>query len=375
MKLNVCSLGDPLSPRTWSGTPAHLCRVLRDTGHLAGTLDTETYLPHWPRLAWKVVSKLYYAGSRYVRLGRLERASRARRVHAVFPPGREDAADILHLGTHDLPPVPAGTRRQRHYLFIDGTWNLWRQYATDQAPVSPRLARDIEELDRQSYAAADHIFTIGGYVRQDLITTYGVPDEKVTAIGSGRGGISPYHGEKDYAGGHILFVAKERFEDKGGGKLLAGFALARERNPALRLVLAGREEYVALAAGYPGVTGYGHVPFAQLQSLFEQASLFAMPATNEPWGLVYLEALACRTPVLGLRRLAMPEITGEGRYGFCLENAGPGEIADTLVHAFADPTVLARMGTEGQAHCLSTYTWENTVGQLVEKITQLQKIV
>lgn len=371
MKLTVCSLGDPLSPRTWSGTPANLCRVLRDTGHLAGTLDTETYLPRWPRLAWKVVSKLYYAGSRYVRLGRLERAGRARRVRAVFPPDREDGSDLLHLGTHDLPSVPEETRRQRHYLFTDCTWNLWQRYATDQRAISPRLARDIKELDRRSYAAVDHIFTVGEYVREDMVTHYGVPREKTTAVGSGRGSIAPYHGEKDYARGHILFVAKERFEDKGGKRLLAGFARARERHPTLRLVLVGREEYVALAAGHPGVTGYGHVPFAQLQSLFEQASLFAMPAANEPWGLVYLEALACRTPILGLRRLSLPEISGEGRYGFCLDTDGPEEIADALGRAFADPAALARMGAEGQAHCLATYTWENTVGRMLETIARL----
>ena len=374
MKLNVCSLGDPLSSGTWSGTPANLCRVLRDTGHLAGTLDTETYLPRWPRLAWKVASKLYYAGSRYVRLGRLERAGRARRVRAVFPPGREGAAGFLHLGTHDLPPAP-WNGRQRHYLFTDTTWNLWQRYATDQEAVSPRLSRDIVELDRQSYAAMDHIFTVGDYVRRDMITTYGVPAEKVTAVGSGRGGIQPYHGEKDYVSGYVLFVAKERFEDKGGGKLLEGFARAREHNPALRLVLAGHEDYVALAARQPGVTGYGHVPFAQLQGLFEGASLFAMPAANAPWGLVYLEALACRTPILGLRRLSLPEITGEGRYGFCLDTAGPEETADALLRAFADPAALARMGAEGQAHCLAAYTWENTVGRIVETIARLQNSV
>lgn len=375
MKLAVCSLGDPLSPGTWSGTPANLCRVLRETGHLGATLDTETYLPRWPRLAWKVVSKLYYTGSRYVRLGRLERSSRARHVRAVLPAGRSDAANILHLGTHDLPVASSTSKRadsaQRHYLFIDGTWNLWRTYATDQASLSARLSNDIEELDRRSYHSVDHIFTIGEYVRQDLLTTYGVPADKVTTVGSGRGGIVPYHGAKNEANGHILFVAKERFADKGGESLLAGFALAHRRTPSLRLVLVGREEYVARAASRPGVTGYGRVSLAQLQTLFEQARLFAMPALNEPWGLVYLEALSCQVPVLGLRRLSLPEITGDGRYGLCLETSEPEEIADTLCRAFADPAALARMGEAGQSYCLETFTWERTVRLIVETIERL----
>ena len=255
---------------------------------------------------------------------------------------------------------------------MDGTWNLWRAYASDRAAISVRLSRDIEELDRASYHAVDHIFTIGEYVRQDLITTYGVPAGKITTVGSGRGGILPYHGSKDYGNGHILFVAKDRFVDKGGENLLAGFALAHQRHPALRLVLAGREEYLQRAADQPGVTAYGHISLAELQALFEGASLFAMPAVNEPWGLVYLEALSCRVPILGLRRLSLPELTGNGRYGFCLETAEPAEIADTLCRAFADPAALAAMGAAGQAFCLDTFTWEHTVRRIVETIARLE---
>ena len=255
---------------------------------------------------------------------------------------------------------------------MDGTWNLWRTYASDRAAISVRLSRDIEELDRRSYHAVDHIFTVGEYVRQDLIATYGVPGEKITTVGSGRGGILPYYGEKDYANGHILFVAKDRFVDKGGENLLAGFALAHRHNPALRLVLVGRDEYIPRAVGQPGVMAYGHVSLAELQTLFEQASLFAMPAVNEPWGLVYLEALGCQVPILGLRRLSLPEITGNGRYGFCLETAEPAEIADTLCRAFDDPATLAEMGAAGQAYCLDTFTWERTIRLIVETIERLE---
>ncbi len=375
MKLAICSLGDPLSPRTWSGTPANLCRTLGASGNLGTTLDTETYASRWSKLLLKIISKSYYAGSRYVRLGRLERAWRARYVHAALPPDGI-VTDILHLCTHDLPVVQDRSTHphcQRHYLFIDGTWDLWRKYATDQASVAKRLSNDIDALDRDAYHAVHHIFTIAEYVRQNLITSYGVPAEKITTVGSGRGSIRPYHGAKDYTNGQILFVAKERFEDKGGKNLLAGFALAHRENPSLHLVLVGREEYSKMAAQQPGITAYGHVSLAQLQSLFEQATLFAMPAMNEPWGLVYLEALSCRVPVLGLQRLSLPEITCDGKHGFCLETAEPSEIARALIRAYADPPALADMGTSGQAYCLGKFTWERTTRLITQTVARLQR--
>jgi glycosyltransferase involved in cell wall biosynthesis len=374
VKLAVCSLGDPLCPATWSGTTANVCRALQAAGQLGAALDSESYLPEWPRLGCKIISKLYYTGSRYVRLGRLERAWRARRVRHVLADTEDE--DILHFCTHDLPPVRSNRSvaapRQRHYVFIDGTWNLWRTYCRDRDAISKRLSRDIEDLDRASYQAVDHIFTIAHYVRADLIANYGIPGDKITVVGSGRGRILPFMGEKDYARGHILFVARQRFSDKGGEALLAGFALARQRVPELRLVVVGRDEYRQQFSGLPGITVHGDVSLAQLQTLFEQASLFAMPAANEPWGLVYLEALSCRVPVLGLRRLSLPEITRDGLYGFCLEDAEPATIADALCEAFADPAALARMGAAGQAHCLETFTWERTAAIILDTIARLR---
>jgi glycosyltransferase involved in cell wall biosynthesis len=286
-------------------------------------------------------------------------------------------ADILHFGTHDLPPRlgarSANSPRQRHYVFTDTTWNLWHTYCLDRGAISKRLSEDIEELDRASYHAVDHIFTIAHYVREDLMAHYGIAGDKITVVGSGRGSIVPFKGEKDYAGGPILFVARQRFADKGGEALLAGFVLARQKSPDLRLVIVGREEYKQRFSGLPGVTVHGEVPLADLQTLFEQASLFAMPAANEPWGLVYLEALSCQVPILGLRRLSLPEITRDGRYGFCLENAEPATIAEALCWAFADPAALAEMGAAGQAYCLETFTWERTVTIILDTIAQLRQ--
>ncbi len=336
------------------------------------TLDSEGYGSRPFRAFVKLLGKAYYHGSPYVRLGRIERFLRAKSVRSRLRNPDPQITDVLHIGTHDLPLVPLDAtnahKRPRHHLFTDTTWNLWRRHATNAGAVSARLDSDIDQLERRAYAGLDHFFVISEYVQRDLVETYGVAAEKITVVGTGRGGIAPFHGEKDYASGHILFVAKERFRDKGGEALLAGFALARQRMPELRLVIVGREEYRRRFGQPPGVTIHGHVAFETLQALFNRASLFAMPAVNEPWGLVYLEALSCRVPVLGLNRLSLPEITQDGRFGILLKNSSPGEIADALCRAMADPEGLARMGREGQTYCLENFTWERTAQRILDSI-------
>jgi glycosyltransferase involved in cell wall biosynthesis len=201
-----------------------------------------------------------------------------------------------------------------------------------------------------------------------LTDHYKVPSERVTVVGTGRGSLSPYTGSKDYANGVILFVAKIRFEEKGGALLVEAFKRALRQNPRLRLVIVGDERYRASLGNIPNIEIHGFVPLDQLQDLFNRACLYAMPAPNEPWGLVYLEALACKTPVLGLNRNALPEITQQGRFGFCVNDATPDAVAEALLKACSDPEGLARMGAEGQEYCLRQFTWEGTVKRILDVI-------
>jgi glycosyltransferase involved in cell wall biosynthesis len=93
-----------------------------------------------------------------------------------------------------------------------------------------------------------------------------------------------------------------------------------------------------------------------------------MPALHEPWGLVYLEALASRCAVLGLDRNALAEITGGGKYGFLVRHATPAAIADALIHAFSDAEKLRSMAAAGQEHCLSKYSWGRTAALIRQRL-------
>ena len=93
-----------------------------------------------------------------------------------------------------------------------------------------------------------------------------------------------------------------------------------------------------------------------------------MPAINEPWGLVYLEAMACKMPIVGLNRNSFPEISGFGEYGFSVMEGTPDQLADTISKAFESPSRLKEMGTAAQNYCLSNFTWESTVNKIVDQI-------
>ena len=363
----MCSVGgNPESSSTWSGTPANLCRELKRLGRLGPTFESGQFAGARVQRLVNFASRRYYGTDIDYTRGILHRYLRARRLRGRLR--KTGARDVLHTGSLDLP-LPGPDALTRHYLFCDATWHSWSRYAIgiDQYPA--KLLRDAERLEQRAYEQMTHVFPISEHVKQDLVEHYKIDPSRITVVGTGRGAIKPYHGPKDYSAGKVLFVAKGRFKDKGGDILLEGFRLASKSRPALELTVVGDEQYKSLiGTADPNIKVFGYVALEQLQEFFEQASLFAMPAVNEPWGLVYLEALSCKTPVLGLARNALPEITGRGAYGFCLANGTATELADALIEAYDHPDRLAEMGARGQAHCLERFDWAATVRRIVDAI-------
>lgn len=364
-KIAVSALGDPRARSTWSGTPFHLCRTLDAMGRLGPTYNAEAYAPQpIPRLV-RLAARLYYGNSHESSRGKITRFFRERGLGDFLE--SKQPRHVLHLGSLALPLRRPSSGTQ-HYLLSDSTWHLWSRDSTKVARCRPKLLRDAEELERRVYGQMTLFFPLSEYVGADLVTHYGVDPDKIVVVGTGRGSIAPFAGTKDYARGPILFVAKDRFADKGGELLVEGFKLAATKNASLHLVLAGNPAYVRWARLHPRISAHGYVSLEQLQRLFDEAALFAMPALNEPWGLVYLEALSCRAPILALNRNAAPELTRQGAYGFCVREPSAEAVAEALLEAFSDPNRLAEMGQAGQDYSVNHFTWENTARRIVEAI-------
>lgn len=355
--------GDPLDRRTWSAAPYNLSQQLKALGIAVAGVGTGAMRGEQALLATHF-SLMGYGTPRsreaVLRTLPARRRAAARLAAAMASLGIQDA---LHTGSMDLLPTEAedGTR---HYLYCDHTWSLSLQHRPDRNRYSARAVEAFELLEHKSLSCAAHIFTFGAYVRDHIIDHYGIPAEQVTAVGSGMGEIEPFNGAKDYSRPHLLFVAKHLFVAKGGELLLAAFRIARKHRPDLQLTIVGDQRSRPFVPDEPGITFRAHLPWEELQRLYREASLLVQPMLNDPWGQVYLEALLSCTPVIGLWRNGLPEITDNGRYGFLVDEADPQALAATILDAISDPQRLARMGEGGRDHVLQTYSWK-TVAQRI----------
>ena len=377
MRLALVADGDPEAATTWSGTPRNVLHALQAEGVDVVPVDAFAAVRARRRIAADALWRAQVRGRRPVVRDRpprsmtrydFQRAPLARRLAA-----RGVEAALRHVDVDAIVHMSQLTVSSRVALavpqlaYIDTTWHLTAPSWVAAHRLDAGLSRRLDREEGRALRTAQRVLTVAEHVRDDVVEHYGLPAERVEAVGTGLGNTTAYHGPKDYGGKHLLFVAKVRFEDKGGPLLLEAFRQARAVDPEMRLTLVGQDDYRQYDV-LPGVSAPGAVPLEQLEAYFQQASLFVMPATYEPWGMVYLQALAARTPIVGLRAHAFPELVQRGAHGFVVERNDPTALATTLLEAVRQPATLERMGAAGQAWVMGRFGWDKVAQAVLRSL-------
>jgi glycosyltransferase involved in cell wall biosynthesis len=133
----------------------------------------------------------------------------------------------------------------------------------------------------------------------------------------------------------------------------AHLAVEVARRAGHRLILAGNvppehrawfETHLAPHIDGDRVRYVGQVDDAQKSALLGGASALLMPVLwEEPFGIVMAEAMACGTPVIGLRRGAVPEVVFDGETGFVVDTAEEMAAVVSRLPALARSACRARV--------------------------------
>ena len=150
----------------------------------------------------------------------------------------------------------------------------------------------------------------------------------------------------------IARIAEDRY--KGHEPLIAAWPAVVSKISDARLVIAGGGvrlgEVRAAAAASPAAANIdvlGFVPEADLETLWQRASVFAMPSLGEGFGLVYVEAMRHGLPVIGSIHDAAPEVNLDGVTGYNVDIGRPDDLVDRLIALLGDPGHAAAIGQRG----------------------------
>ncbi|MFC1699965.1 glycosyltransferase family 4 protein [Candidatus Omnitrophota bacterium] len=220
------------------------------------------------------------------------------------------------------------------------------------------------DLEKQLYADAKMIFTTNENARKSLIDDYGIEAEKIIKAGYGLTLDSIPDTQKTYDGKTILFIGMD-FERKGGYVLLEAFKKVKEQIPDARLIIVGPNKDV-FQIDQPGVKLLGVIKDRKIiDDLYRQASIFVMPSLCEPFGLVFLEAMAYQLPCIGTTLDAMPEIIEDGKTGFIVPPKDAQTLAEKLITLLNNQDLMKNMGVQAQKRVKEQFSWEN-VGERID---------
>ncbi len=89
--------------------------------------------------------------------------------------------------------------------------------------------------------------------------------------------------------------------------------------------------------------------------------LFAMSSVTEGLGTSLLDAMACRTAIVGTRAGGIPEVVEDGRTGVLVEPRDPNQLAGAIIRLIEDGPLRSRMAAAGYARVRERFTVERMV--------------
>ncbi len=244
-------------------------------------------------------------------------------------------------------------------------------------------------MERTAIEQANAIIAVSNETRDDVLRLFDVAPDRVHVIHNGidleeyrpstHADVLDRHGI-DRTRPYVLFVGRIT-RQKGILHLLAAIPAL---DPALQIVLCagapdtpeiGREmaEGVQrLQQTRPGVIWIADMlPRPDVIQLYTHAAVFCCPSVYEPFGIINLEAMACRTPVVasavgGIKEVVVPEQTGilvdPGLEPGSFQPADPAAfamgLADGINRLAENAGLRARMADAGLARVRDLFTWD-----------------
>lgn len=221
----------------------------------------------------------------------------------------------------------------------------------------------VNSEDRQ-FSSMDYIFTQSDWVEEFLVDKLRISKDKVEKVGFGLN-IKLLSEDKNYEEPLMLIVLRRGNEKlKGLCLLLDAFKIVKSNIPNVKLAVVGTD-----GEEQEGVTYYYDKPRSVTVELFKKASLYVMPALNEPNGQTYLEGLANKAAIVGLNRFAFPEFCGYGKYGYICKNDDANELADILISALRNMQEVKSKADAGYHYVANlNYNWNDIVKRFVQVI-------
>ena len=280
---------------------------------------------------------------------------------------RRRPVDILHVQYTSPPLAPCRVVATVHDLSYEHMPETFNRRSWVQLRLTVRA----------TVRRAAHVIAPSEYTRRDLIETYKLDPERVSAIPLAAAPrfrpvediqeLERVRARYGIARDYILAVGSIQPRKNLSRLVRAYSGLRRERGRSNlpQLVLVGKKAWLygetlkAIEEEGVGdsVVLTGYVSEGDLPALYTGALLFAYPSYYEGFGLPPLEAMSCGTAVLTGDRTSLPEVVGDA--GLTADPFDTGAIRSALARLIEDTALRAELGARGLKRAAG-FDWRDT---------------
>jgi len=108
----------------------------------------------------------------------------------------------------------------------------------------------------------------------------------------------------------------------------------------------------------------GQVEYSNLPDYYHRANVFVRPSLSEGLGNVFLEAMACGTPIIGTPVGGIPDFLIERETGLFCQTGNPKSVAQKIEEILASESLRENLIKNGLEIVREKYNWDNIARQM-----------
>lgn len=185
---------------------------------------------------------------------------------------------------------------------------------------------------------------------------------------------------KKYTKNKILFVANlnKAEEYKGLGYLLYAIIITRKKIKDINLSIVGDGNYLEYYKKLcldlnisQNVEFKGRLYGKKLVEEYQKTNAFILPSSFESFGMVLIEAMACKKPAIGSNIGGIPYVINNNINGLLVPPKNSQALAEAIIKILKNPKLAKQMGENGYKKVKANFTWDKKVKETNKIILEI----
>ncbi len=241
-----------------------------------------------------------------------------------------------------------------------------------------------DPLHRFTYAHLNRVLAISRVIHDNVLSTTPIPPERVTTLhfpvdtlrfDPDRVDPDRVRDEFNVSREEQLVGLVGRFSPgKGHEDLLAAAEILRSRHPNLRFILVGEasygeEEYAESIKTLVRSSGLDDIVIftgfrPDTPEIMAALDILVFPSPAEAFGMVLIEAMSMRLPVVSTNCDGVVDIVLDGVTGLYVDPHAPGQLAEAISRFVTDPDLRRKMGKAGRERAIEYFDRQSHLDRL-----------